>query len=383
MTRNRSTSRPGLSSLLQPAGYLREGSRPLLLFVLLLALGSCPTTWAQGAAENARPVATTDSTTMATAPAPATGWNTVWAVLGGVVIGALGAWLWARRSAKPEGSARPPTDAVPEIPVEPVRKSLGTADAGPAASGPPVAPVTPQSSAAPASTPADGPAQKVTAQSLREVQGMSKLAGKSSVASNKKNKPNINSRSSAAKSPEVWPQVPYRAPAMNPNMLPVPPIGDNQPLEPGQTIEWAAPTSTPPAIQELIDASAPLGASASEAMPLAPVALVVSNGPVHYYAPAPDVPSIEHRKLSPNPLPQMPVLITLLHAEATTAQFSFSPQADQSRIIGNGVRELKEFFQFELPPTEQFTTIENLMPGKLEKRDDTWHVVQKAEIALS
>ena len=170
---------------------------------------------------------------------------------------------------------------------------------------------------------------------------------------------------------------------MNPNMPPVPPAGDNQPLEPGQTIEWAAPTSTPPAIQELIDASAPLGASASEAVPSAPVDLAVGNGPVHYYAPAPDVPSIEHRKLSPNPLPQMPVLITLLHAEATTAHFSFSPQADQSRIIGNGVRELKEFFQFELPPTEQFTTIENLMPGKLEKRDDTWHVVQKAEIVLS
>ena len=383
MTRNRSTSPAGLSSLPRPVGYPRKGSRPLLLFVLLLALGSCPMTWAQGTAENAPPVATTDSTTMATAPAPAIGWNTVWAVLGGVVIGALGTWLWARRSAKPEASARLPTDAVPEIPVEPVRKSLGTADAGPAASGPPVAPATPQSSVAPASTPADGPAQKVTAQSLREVQGMSKLAGKSSAASNKKNKPNINSRNSAAKSSEVWPQVPYRAPAMNPNMLPMPPIGDNQPLEPGQTIEWAAPTSTPPAIQELIDASAPLGASAFEAVPLASVALAVGNGPVHYYAPAPDVPSIEHRKLSPNPLPQMPVLITLLHAEATTAQFSFSPQADQSRIIGNGVRELKEFFQFELPPTEQFTAIKNLMPGKLEKRDDTWHVVQKAEIALS
>jgi len=107
------------------------------------------------------------------------------------------------------------------------------------------------------------------------------------------------------------------------------------------------------------------------------------TGPVHYYAPAPDVPSIEHRKLSPNPLPQMPLLITLPHANAVTAHFSFSPQADQSRIIGNGVRELKEFFQFELPPTEQFTTIKNLTPGQLEKRDDAWHVVQKAGIALS
>ena len=169
---------------------------------------------------------------------------------------------------------------------------------------------------------------------------------------------------------------------MNPNSPPPPLLGNDQPLETGQTIEWPAPTSTPLAIQELIAASEPAAAEAAAATP-APAAPAFSNGPVHYYAPAPDVPSIEHRKLSPNPLPQMPLLVTLPHAEATTAQFSFSPQADQSRIIGNGVRELKEFFQFELPPTEQFTSIKNLKPGKLEKRDDAWHVVQKAEIALS
>ncbi len=139
----------------------------------------------------------------------------------------------------------------------------------------------------------------------------------------------------------------------------------------------------------MIAASEPAAVSATEAAAEIPAVIsetaspAVSTGPLHYDAPAPDVPSIEHRKLSPNPLPQMPLLITLPSAEATTAQFSFSPQADQSRIIGNGVRELKEFFQFELPPTEQFTTIKNLKPGKLEKRDDAWHVVQKAEIALS
>ena len=147
-------------------------------------------------------------------------------------------------------------------------------------------------------------------------------------------------------------------------------------------MEWAAPTSTPPAIQELIEASAS-EASDAPAAPATSEAAAPNNGPLHYYAPAPDVPSIEHRKLSPNPLPQMPLLITLPHSEATTAQFSFSPQADQSRIIGTGVRELKEFFQFELPPTEQFTTIQNLTAGKLEKRDDAWHGVQKAGIALS
>jgi len=174
---------------------------------------------------------------------------------------------------------------------------------------------------------------------------------------------------------------------MNPTP-PVLPASTDAPLETGQTIEWTAPTSTPPAIQELIDATADEASAGQPSTPTVAADAVAAvpvgaTGPVHYYAPAPDVPSIEHRKLSPNPLPQMPLLITLPHAEATTAQFSFSPQADQSRIIGNGVRELKEFFAFELPPTEQFTTIQNLTAGKLEKRDDAWHVVQKAGIALS
>ena len=132
------------------------------------------------------------------------------------------------------------------------------------------------------------------------------------------------------------------------------------------------PPPVPEAIAEMIDASA----TETPAVPAVPV------GPVQFYAPAPDVPSIEHRKLSLNALPQMPLLIKLAHPEATKAEYSFSPQADQSRIIGNGVRELKEFFAFELPPTEQFTTIKNLKSGTLEKRGDTWHVLQKASIAL-
>ncbi len=175
---------------------------------------------------------------------------------------------------------------------------------------------------------------------------------------------------------------------MTPNQPTVPPTPGDQPLETGQTIEWSAPTSTPPAIQELIDATAnevtiSPNARVESLEALEGAAAPAASGPIHYYAPAPDVPSIEHRKLSPNPLPQMPLLITLAHAEATTAQYSFSPQADQSRIIGNGVRELKEFFAFELPPTEQFTTIKNLKAGKLEKQDGVWHVVEKAGIALS
>ena len=390
MTRNRSTSGVASARPFRPADGPRWGRRLLPLLALLGLLGGSPAAWAQGAVENvatkprADSTATSTATSTTVATAPAISWNTVWAVLGGVVIGAFGAWLWARRMAKPEGAARPLADVVPEIPAEPARKipaqnvwkSSESRAATPGAAGPSAPSQVPGPAAA---APTDGPARNITTQSLREVQGVPKPIGKS-LAGNKKNKSNFNSRNPAAKSSQVWPQVPHRPSAMNPTTPTVPPADEDKPLEHGQTIEWAAPTATPPAIQELIEASAPPAAAAAAAEP---ATSAPSNGPVHYYAPAPDVPSIEHRKLSPNPLPQMPMLVTLAHAEATMAQFSFSPQADQSRIIGNGVRELKEFFQFELPPTEQFTTIKNLTPGKLEKRDDAWHVVQKAEIALS
>ncbi len=366
MTRNRSTSR-------------RRGWWALLL---LLALGGAPGAQAQptsqpepaaspqggdlGPSDSTVASAPVTSAPAASAPAaPASNWPWVLGVLGGIALGVLGARMWARRSAPAAGPAPTPVVAPTSGPGSERKK----------------------------------PAENVVVrppvvQSLRKVQSsepgsaLPKPYPRPSATGGKPKQHNPKKHSPSRQSPP-WPtNVPFRSAAMNPTQPPVPPAPDDQPLETGQTIEWAAPTSTPPAIQELIDAGAsehpttPPEAPASE-VAAAAGAPVAATGPVHYYAPAPDVPSIEHRKLSPNPLPQMPLLVTLPHAEATTAQFSFSPQADQSRIIGNGVRELKEFFAFELPPTEQFTSIKNLTAGQLEKRDDAWHVVQKAEIALS
>ena len=413
--------------LLQPAGCPRKGSRPVLFLLLLGLLSGSPAAWAQlpagtvvpkpkaaetvglatdsvagaGVSSSAAPAAKVPATsapatrvpadtvaapgTAVPVAAPASSWSTIVGVLFGVAIGVLGAWLWARRASGPshpgpqaaDGRPAPSPAEMQKKPAQNVWKSssLPTASSANAPDSsavgiPPGAPVS------------DKPARNVSVQSMREAQG--NASKPSNKPGSKKNKPNFNSRPAAADTPPGgWPPVPHRPATMNPN-APTPPAADpGQPLETGQTIEWATPTSTPPAIQEMIAASEP-AAAASDAAPEAPATVpAAANGPLHFYGPAPDVPSIEHRKLTPNPLPQMPLLITLPHAAAETAQFSFSPQADQSRIIGNGVRELKEFFQFELPPTEQFTTIKNLTPGRLEKRDDAWHVVQKAEIALS
>lgn len=389
MTRSRSISPVTVSlSLHQPAGCPRKSSRLVLLLLLLGLLSGCPAARAQPAAgvkgshTVVDTVAAGAATITNTTIKPESNWTTIWAVLGGVAIGALGVWLWTRRAAGQTKMESAVSERTPQIPVEPLPKKTAAQNvykSPPTASASTAKPTTPDTSAP---TAADTTGKGVSFQSMREVQGTNPKPSNRQPGKDKKPKQNVNSRSpSADKNSDAWPPIATRASTMNPT-TPTPPTGDDKPLEPGQTVEWPAPTSTPSAIQELLEASAPAETPAPAGAPetATPVA---SNGPVHYYAPAPDVPSIEHRKLSPNPLPQMPLLITLPHAEASTAQFSFSPQADQSRIIGNGVRELKEFFSFELPPTEQFTTIKNLTSGKLEKRDDAWHVVQKAEIALS
>ena len=370
MTRSRSTSRLGLAALL-----------------LLLALGSEPAARAQPRADPAReaPVATApvpDSAAAAVAAGPApepssSNWPLLLGVLGGIALGVLGARLWSRSSRPLADGASAPVARAPvsaALPV-PQRRAENVPKAPPAAA--PNAP----------NAPTESPVKPASAQSLSKLQDRPPAAAPSSKPASKpsggKGKSPRSSQNPNPSKPAPDRAVPHRSSAMHPTQPPVPSSdADSQSLETGQTVEWSAPTSTPPALQELIDATAPEGQAATSAQAAAP-APAASGGPVQYYAPAPDVPSIEHRKLSPNPLPQMPLLITLASAEATVARFSFSPQADQSRIIGNGVRELKEFFAFELPPTERFTTIKNLADGKLERRDDAWHVVQKAGIALS
>ena len=320
--------------------------------VLVLAAGGPPLAAAQPGAETTReqPIASVPARAPEPATTPASNWSWVLGVLGGIALGVLGARWWAR------APQRAPAGPAAISPVPPPKKRAENVVRPPRA-----APSRPRPGNQAASDSSPKPAPKP--------------AGSGGKSKNKSKSSSSGSRSAA------WPTaIPQRTTTMNPTPPLGPPPAANKPLEPGQTVEWTAPPTTPPAIQELIDSTAG-GASAAATPDPAPAA--APTGPVHYYAPAPDVPSIEHRKLSPNPLPQMPLLVTLPHAEATAAQFSFSPQADQSRIIGNGVRELKEFFAFELPPSEQFTTIRNITAGQLEKRDDAWHVVQKAEIALS
>ncbi len=110
----------------------------------------------------------------------------------------------------------------------------------------------------------------------------------------------------------------------------------------------------------------------------APVAV-----PACFYAPAPDVPYVEHRKLSAEPFDLMPIRLQLTEgSDGTRATYGFSPEADQGRIIADGVRNLRAFFDFELPPTEQFTSIGTRQPGRLERVGERWEVREKAQLEI-
>ncbi len=123
--------------------------------------------------------------------------------------------------------------------------------------------------------------------------------------------------------------------------------------------------------------------SAPEDAPSSPPAASGPPEPIRYYAPAPDVPYIEHRKLSMEPLPIMPVRLLVPDGPAgTRASYGFSPEADQPRIIADGVRNLRAFFEFDLPPTERFTHIATATPGRLERVGERWEVREKAKLII-
>lgn len=109
---------------------------------------------------------------------------------------------------------------------------------------------------------------------------------------------------------------------------------------------------------------------------------VDSVASTNLYGPAPDTPSIEARKLTPQSFPQMPICLRLANAQATVGSFVLNPHAEQSRLIGNGIRELKAFFDFDLPLPDNFSNITTSRPGKMELRNGTWHLVEKAKIEL-
>ncbi len=155
-------------------------------------------------------------------------------------------------------------------------------------------------------------------------------------------------------------------------------------------LRTAGLATAPDVVPETTDTfTAALNAVAQEvAAPVAdspqPSAQPTSNAPARFYAPAPNVPYIEHRKLAAEPFPLMPVCLIVTDGPAgNLATYGFSPQADQARIIADGIRNLRTFFDFDLPPNDQYTRITTAAAGKLERVGERWEVREKARLTIS
>jgi len=182
--------------------------------------------WGCGPAARAQQILLDVSTTGAVA-IPASNWPwMLWLLFGGIALGVLGARIWGRSAAR-EASPTPVTNALPVLRPEPASMPK---------------------------KPAENVMRAPVVQSMRQVQGNPPAPLDSSLEQSgkgKKPKPNFNSRSTySPDKPLSWPPIPTHSAATTPT----PPKVDDHLLETAKTMEWTVPTSTPPAIQELIDA---------------------------------------------------------------------------------------------------------------------------------
>ncbi len=136
--------------------------------------------------------------------------------------------------------------------------------------------------------------------------------------------------------------------------------------------------------------SSPAAPSAPESTPLpppAPIELTVKPAAptaAHFYVDAPSLSYLEHRRLGTDQSPLLEVHLTVPDGPAgTRATYEFSPAADQARVIAADVRNLRHFFDFELPLSNQFTRIVTARAGKLERVGDRWEIRDRAQLIIS
>ena len=129
----------------------------------------------------------------------------------------------------------------------------------------------------------------------------------------------------------------------------------------------AAPVAEPPSVEELV--GAPPAA--------APTPLATRYGPVQ------ETPFVEERKLVDTPLPQLALMLTVSPTHPDQASFTLNPQVDQARLIGDGLTRLQKFFDYDPPLGGRITAVAAVRPGRLQRQDSGWQVVERARLAIS
>jgi hypothetical protein len=90
-----------------------------------------------------------------------------------------------------------------------------------------------------------------------------------------------------------------------------------------------------------------------------------------HYAPTPDTGVIENRKVVANPMDALNVGI------AADGRFGVNPLVNQGRLIGDGMKSLEKFFDYEMPTGGlKIAKVGLAEPGQMKQTADGWEVVK-------
>ncbi|MGI4833199.1 MAG: hypothetical protein ACRYFK_07020 [Janthinobacterium lividum] len=122
------------------------------------------------------------------------------------------------------------------------------------------------------------------------------------------------------------------------------------------------------------------------APPVAPAELphppAAAEAPPARYGPVPETPYLEDRKLVDDPLPQLALMLTPDPENPAQATFTLNPHVNQAMLIGDGLKRLQQFFDYDLE-VERITLIEAAAPGHLLRQGDSWQVVERGWLVVS
>lgn len=100
--------------------------------------------------------------------------------------------------------------------------------------------------------------------------------------------------------------------------------------------------------------------------------------PFTQYAPTPDTGIIESRKVVASPLDALNVGIT------ADGKFGVNPLVNQGRLIGDGMKSLEKFFDYEMPTGGlKIAKVGLAELGQMKQTAEGWEVVKKGQLELT
>lgn len=115
-------------------------------------------------------------------------------------------------------------------------------------------------------------------------------------------------------------------------------------------------------------------------VPAAEIATPAPPAPTTWYAPAQEGGYIEERKLLAEALPQLPIMLTIDARNADRATFTLNPNVNQSKLIGDGLEQLRDYFEFALPG--RISGVTAAAVGHLQRQGDGWQVTALAGLEV-